>query len=207
MSIKDTVKGNKGLKKFVHSMMFTKRGACPRAWVKLIVNPIYFCKYRGRHSHIRRSAVMNISPVNRFSLGIGSYIEHYATVDNGVGDVTIGDNTRIGVSTTLIGPVQIGNNVRLAQNVTLSGLNHNFKDVTMLIVKQGVTVNKIMVSDDVWLGANSVVTAGVSIGAHSVVAAGSVVTKDVPSRCIVAGAPAHVIKRFDEATGEWVSLK
>ena len=53
---------------------------------------------------------------------------------------------------------------------------------------------EIVVNDDVLIGANSIILKGVHIGARSVVGAGSVVTKDVPSDCIVAGNPAKVIK-------------
>lgn len=53
---------------------------------------------------------------------------------------------------------------------------------------------EIVIGDDVLIGANSIILKGVHIGARSVVGAGSVVTKDVPEDCIVAGNPAKVIK-------------
>ena len=57
---------------------------------------------------------------------------------------------------------------------------------------------EIVVNDDVLIGANSIILKGVHIGARSVVGAGSVVTKNVPSDCIVAGNPAKVIKGLKE---------
>lgn len=45
-----------------------------------------------------------------------------------------------------------------------------------------------------FIGANAVIMAGVSIGDEVVVGAGAIVTKDVPSHCIVAGNPARVLK-------------
>jgi hypothetical protein len=54
------------------------------------------------------------------------------TINNGVGAVTIGDRTRVGLSNTIIGPVTIGN-IRLTQNITLSGLNHNYEDISLPI--------------------------------------------------------------------------
>ncbi len=57
----------------------------------------------------------------------------------------------------------------------------------------------IIVEDDVWVGANSMILKGVTIGEGSVIAAGSVVTKDVEPYSIVGGVPARLIrKRFDE---------
>jgi acetyltransferase-like isoleucine patch superfamily enzyme len=77
-----------------------------------------------------------------------------------------------------------------AQNVVLSGLNHSYEDISMSIHDQKVTTSLITIEDEAWLAANSVVVAGVTVGKHSVVAAGSVVTKDVESKIIVAGNPA-----------------
>lgn len=52
----------------------------------------------------------------------------------------------------------------------------------------------IVIQNHVWLGMNVVVLKGVTIGEGAIVAAGSVVTKDVPSHCLVAGVPAKVVK-------------
>ena len=54
----------------------------------------------------------------------------------------------------------------------------------------------IVLEENVWLGARVIVTSGVTIGAHSVVGAGSVVTRDVPPRTLVAGVPARVIREI-----------
>ena len=54
-----------------------------------------------------------------------------------------------------------------------------------------------------WLGHGVVVLPGVTIGEHVTVAAGSVVTKDVPDRCVVAGSPARIVRRHHEGEG-WV---
>jgi acetyltransferase-like isoleucine patch superfamily enzyme len=53
------------------------------------------------------------------------------------------------------------------------------------------------VGDNVWCGANVVITSGVSIGERSVIGANSVVTTDIPPFSIAAGAPARVLRRVD----------
>ncbi|WP_044268856.1 acyltransferase [Bacteroides timonensis] len=201
--IKDRLKENPNLKARLHRMMFSN--ARPRLWVKWLVNPFVF--RHGKKAVIRRQTVMNVSPINRFHLGTRSTIEEYTIVDNGVGDVIIGDHTRIGLRCTIIGPVQIGNHVILAQNIAISGLNHRYEDPQLPIHQQGVTTTPIQIGDDSWIGANSVITAGVNIGKHVVVGAGSVITKDIPDYSIAVGNPARVIKNFDFDQKKWISVK
>lgn len=202
MSAISIIRSNSILKSFVHKLIVGN--ARPRFWVRWFVTPFIFS--RGRGSAIRWKARTDLFPFHKFSLGVNSTIEDFCTINNGVGNVMIGDESRIGIGSVLIGPVTIGNQVILAQNIVLSGLNHGYKDINIPIRQQKVTVGRITVEDEVWIGANAVLTAGVTIGKHSVIAGGAVVTKDVPSYCIAAGNPARVIKRYDFKTGEWVKV-
>ena len=176
-----------------HLIIFRNR---PRLWVRILVVPWYF--HHGKCAKIRRGCILNVSPMNGFHVGDYSSIEEWCVIDNGVGDVRIGHHTLVGIRNTLIGPLTIGNHVILAQNVVLSGLNHLYEDAMLPISLQGVSKQKIIVEDDCWIGANSVITAGVRIGRHAVVAAGSVVTKDVPPFCVVGGCPAKIIKQIPQ---------
>lgn len=153
-------------------------------------------QHRGKHSIIYKSVRMDTPPYRKLSLGDYSIIESYCCINNSVGDVIIGNHTRIGIGNTIIGPVCIGNNVNLAQNITVTALNHNYSDPDILIDKQGFTTSAITISDDVWIGANAVILPGVTIGRHSVIAAGAVVTKDVLPNSLVAGVPAVIKKRI-----------
>jgi acetyltransferase-like isoleucine patch superfamily enzyme len=146
---------------------------------------------------------MDVLPFNKFSLGKNSTIEDFSVVNNGMGNVHIGDNSRIGISNVLIGPVNIGNHVIIAQNVVMSGLNHGYEDIHTPIRLQPCTTSPITIGNDSWIGANAVITAGVQIGKHVIVAAGSVVTKNVPDFSIVAGNPARIIKQYNEITQSW----
>lgn len=201
-TLKNRIKQNDRLKKICHSLLMSKQGSCPRKWVKWFLNP-FMLEY-GKGSLIRKSAIMNVSFINRFCLGSQSVIEHFAVVDNGVGEVVIGDNSRIGIHSTVIGPVKIGNNVILGQNIVVSGLNHSYQDIHQPICYQKVETDPIVIGDGSWVGANSVIVAGVKIGKHVTIGGGSVVTKDVPDYSVIAGNPARIIKRYSTEKGEWV---
>lgn len=189
--------GTKGL---VHRLMIHPVKGRPRLWLRLFRPLFGEC---GKGSVIYRSARMDIAPFNRFKLGKDSVIEDFAVVNNLVGDIIVGDDTRIGIGNVLIGPVEIGNSVIIAQNVTISGLNHNYENITLPIKDQGVSTACVSIGDEAWIGANSVITPGVTVGKHSIVAAGSVVTGDVPQHCVVAGVPAKIIKMYNSEKGDW----
>jgi len=205
MGLKEKIKSNERLKKLALWMLMPRNQARPRLWVKWFVNPLKHKK--GKGSLVRRRTRMDVMPFNHFVLGKDSTIEDFATVNNGVGDVIIGDRTRIGIANVLIGPVTIGNDVMFAQNVVLSGLNHGYEDVNLPPSLQKVETKPIVVEDEVWIGANAVVTAGVTIGKHSIVAAGCVVVKDVPPYSIVGGNPGRLLKQYNHETKTWERVK
>ncbi|WP_316836938.1 acyltransferase [Pedobacter nutrimenti] len=205
MSLKDKIKSNPKLKKIAHWLLIPNNDHRPRLWVRLFINP--FKHKKGPGSIIRCSSRMDVFPFNDFRLGAKSTIEDFATINNGVGDVLIGEGSMIGIGSVVIGPVDIGNNVMLAQNIVVSGLNHGYEDVTLPPSLQKEIRKQIIISDNVWIGANSVITAGITIGRHSVIGAGSVVTKNIPDYCVAVGNPAKIIKRYSAETGTWESVK
>lgn len=182
-------------------MLIPKDEARPRHWVQWFVNP--FIHSKGKAVKIRRQVRMDVLPFNKFSIGEYSCIESFSTINNGVGDVSIGHHSLVGISNVIIGPVAIGNHVIMAQHVVVSGLNHNYQNITIPIREQGIDTRPIRIEDECWIGANVVITPGVTIGFHSVVAAGSVVTKDVPPYSIVGGNPARLLKQYNSQSQSW----
>ena len=191
--VRERFNRNPKWKKFLDWVIMNQVETRPRWFIRLLA-PLY--QHRGRHSVIHHSARMDTPPYRKFSLGDYSVVESYACINNAVGDVMIGDHTRIGLHNTIIGPVIIGSHVNLAQGITVTALNHNFEDSEKRIDEQGVSTSAVTIEDDIWIGANAVVLPGVTIGHHSVVAAGAVVTKDVPPHSLVAGVPAKIIKQI-----------
>lgn len=203
-SLSSKIKSHATLKRLALRMLIPKNQYKPRLWVRLILNP--FIHKKGRDSVIQRRTRMDLFPYHKFELGQGSIIEDFSTVNNGVGDVLIGKKTIIGMSCTLIGPVSIGDDVMLAQNIVVSALNHEYKDVSISPSMQKVICKPIVISDRVWIGANCVITAGVTLGKHCIVGAGSVVTKDVPDYSVAVGNPAKVVKKYNSETLCWENV-
>jgi acetyltransferase-like isoleucine patch superfamily enzyme len=201
LSIAAKIKSDPRLKTFMYNLMVVPRQARPRLWVRWFVNP--FVHKKGRGVIIRWSARLDVLPSRAFSVGAYSVIESNAVINNGVGDVIIGENVTVGIGNIIIGPVKIGNNVILAQHIGISGLNHGYSDPNVPIRDQKCTIGQITIGDDSWIGTNAVITAGVTIGKHCVVAAGSVVTKDVPDYTVVGGNPAKILRQYNPATGAW----
>lgn len=203
--LKTIFKSSPGLKKFALWLLMPSNQARPRLWVRLFLNP--FKHQRGRGALIRWRTRMDVMPFNRFEIGANSTIEDFSTVNNGMGDVLIGFGTRVGIGNVIIGPVTIGNNVIIAQNVIMAGMNHGYENPDVPPRFQPCTTDTIHIEDDVWIGANVVITAGVTVGKHSVVAAGAVVTKNIPPFSVAVGNPARIIKQYNTESQSWERLK
>lgn len=186
-------KSNPRLKRMVDWLIMNQVETRPRWFIRLLA-PLY--QHRGRHAIIHHSVRMDTPPYRKFWLGDYSVVESFACINNAVGDVIIGDHTRIGLHNTIIGPVTIGSHVNLAQGITITALNHNFDESEKRIDQQGISTKEVVLEDDIWVGANAVILPGVTIGTHAVVAAGAIVTKDVPPHSLVAGVPAKVIRQL-----------
>lgn len=121
-------------------------------------------------------------------------IEAGAYFGNGSG-IELGDCSGIGVNCHVVGPVTIGNDVIMGPEVIIRTVNHRFDRLDLPIRKQGAAPpERVVISDDVWIGTRVIILPGITIGRGAVVGAGAVVTRDVPPYAIVGGNPAKVIK-------------
>lgn len=125
----------------------------------------------------------------------GSWFEHPE-------HITIGDDTGANRYCFIHagGGVEIGRNVLLGPFVTIYSQNHNWRDRGTRIADQGRTRAKVVIEDDVWLCAGSVVLPGVKVRKGTVVAAGAVVTRDTEPYSIVGGVPAVKIGERTDST-------
>ncbi len=117
-----------------------------------------------------------------------------------VGDdakVRIGEGTflNIAVMVAALQSVEIGSHCMLANGCFVTDSNHRFDDPDKPVPWQGFqSKGPTRIGDNVWMGANVVVTTGVTIGERCVIGANSVVTQDIAPFSIAAGVPAKVLR-------------
>ena len=151
---------------------------------------------------------MSICDDTLFKLGKNSFIGDFTRIvvakdlrntENSIKSfLSIGENTYIGEFNNVRaggGGITIGNNCLISQHITITASNHCFrKNLTINSQLWDIEKHSIIIGDDVWVGANSVILPGVTVGNGAVIAAGSVVTKDVPEYAVVLGSPAKILK-------------
>jgi hypothetical protein len=108
------------------------------------------------------------------------------------------ERLRLGVMVAAMDEVTIGAHCMFANGCFVTDASHRFDDPDRPITWQGFTSKgPTRIGDNVWCGANVVVTSGVTIGERCVIGANSVVTADLPAFSIAAGAPARVLRAID----------
>ncbi len=107
------------------------------------------------------------------------------------GALTIGDNTSIApfVHMWCGAYIEIGSRCMIGSHVAITSLSHDLRVAEMW---KSMVKGKVVIEDDVWIGAHSVVLPGVTIGRGAVVGASSLVVKDIPPYAVAYGVPARV---------------
>ncbi|KAB3539723.1 acyltransferase [Alkaliphilus pronyensis] len=88
--------------------------------------------------------------------------------------------------------ITIGNKVAIANNVVI--MDSDFHSIVYSDGSHSIKEAPVFIGDKVWIGREAIILKGVTIGEGAIIAAHSVVTKDVPPHCVVAGNPARIVK-------------
>lgn len=110
--------------------------------------------------------------------------------------MSVGNDVRLGEKSyfNAKGGLNIGNNVKMGPQVFIWTSNHNYFNPKWLPYDNIAIDRPVIIGDNVWVGAKSIIIPGVNIGEGAVIAMGSVVTKDVPPCAVVGGNPAKILK-------------
>ena len=179
-------------------------------WAKLFAL-FYSARFRSYGKRTRLVLPLGIEGISNIHLGDDVYVGYRTTLaavpHTGAQECTleIGSGTNLGSFNHVYATrsVTIGANVLTANGVYISDNLHGYEDIGRPIKQQPLRqLRETSIGDGTWLGHNACVF-GVRIGRNCIVGANSVVTRDVPDHCVVAGAPARIIRRYDVSTGSW----
>ena len=122
------------------------------------------------------------------------------------GSIVIGNNTAIGqnVHITADGePLTIGENTTILGNSFITNLDHDYQEIGVHIMNQKRVVKTTSIGENCFIGFGACIQAGTVLGKQCVVGANSVVRGTFPDYCVIVGAPARIVKRYDPNTGKW----
>ena len=186
------------IKQYLQKWRWYERNSLP--WNRLAIHR----EFMKRGAFVRwpvQGNVLEAFREGRLEVGEGTLLEPNVWITcPGEARIRIGAGSflNIGVMVAAHELVEIGDHCMFANGCFVSDGTHRFDDPDKPVTWQGFTTKgPTRIGDNVWCGANVVVTSGVTIGERSVIAANSVVTRDVPPFSIAAGAPAKVLKQVD----------
>jgi acetyltransferase-like isoleucine patch superfamily enzyme len=145
--------------------------------------------------------VLEMLREGRLELGDGVLFEPNVWLTGaGAARIRIGDGTflNMGVQVASLELVEIGAHCMFANGCFVTDADHRFDDPEKPVPWQGFTTKgPTRIADNVWCGANVVITSGVTVGERCVIGANSVVNRDLPAFSIAVGAPAKVVKTIE----------
>jgi maltose O-acetyltransferase len=128
------------------------------------------------------------------SCGKNVNIERNAYFGTGF-NVSIGDNSGLGVNCHVLSNIQIGNDVMMGPNCYILDRNHRFDQIDKPMRLQGYSGKTLtIIEDDVWIGRDVLFTPGRTIKKGTVIAARCVLCKDFPAYSVIGGNPSKIIK-------------
>lgn len=117
-------------------------------------------------------------------------------------DVAIGQNLHC----TCTNSVTIGDHACLTAHVTITDTHHSYEDIGVPIVDNPLASDPVSIGPSSFIANGAVILPGTQIGRHSFVGANSVVKGRFGDYCVIVGAPARVVRRYDPEKQEWVRI-
>lgn len=163
----------------------------------------------GRRSYLGKSLFIN----NKKNIYLGNQVRVYpgmrAELVDHDASVHIEDNVSIGQSFHIVsgaGDLVVGEGSVISANVFVTNCDHDYRDTKTNVLDQALLVKKTSIGKDCFIGYGAVLLAGTELGKHCIVGANSVLRGVYPDNSVIVGAPARVVKRFDENKKSWVRV-
>lgn len=126
------------------------------------------------------------------------------------GEIIIKDNISVGQNLHLISSgeaLEIGSDTTISGNVFITNIDHDFTEIGVHILNQKYIVKTTKIGENCFLGYGAVIQAGTILGKQCIVGANSVVRGSFPDYCVIVGAPAKIVKRYNFETKAWETEK
>lgn len=117
--------------------------------------------------------------------------------------ITIAQNFHITASNEKI---VVGKETAIAGNVYITNIDHNYREIGVHVLKQKSIISTTRIGEYCYIGYGAAIQAGTILGKQCIVGANSVVRGTFPDYCVIVGAPAKIVKRYNEDTGNWESV-
>jgi acetyltransferase-like isoleucine patch superfamily enzyme len=119
--------------------------------------------------------------------------------------ITIGDHVTLqqNCHVTFAGHLSIGSDSALLNDTVVTDIDHSFDRLNVNLNDQPLIVRPTKIGRFCVIGSGARILAGTMLGDNCIVGANSVVRGMFPDHCVIAGAPARIIRRFDADAGEW----
>jgi acetyltransferase-like isoleucine patch superfamily enzyme len=169
--------------------------------------PFFFARF-GARSRILRP--IRIDGSSSIEIGTDVFVNNFAWIETiRAGSVTprivIQDGAYIGNSAHIIATqsIEIGRDVLIADRVYIADYIHGYEDVNRPVKTQELVLRRpVSIGNGSWIGEN-VVILGAKIGRNCVIGANAVVSSDIPDFCVAVGAPARVVRHWNQDRVQW----
>jgi acetyltransferase-like isoleucine patch superfamily enzyme len=173
-----------------------------------LVYPFFFARF-GARSRILRP--IRIEGSDNIAIGADVFINNFAWIEtirafSVQPRLDIRDGVYIGNSAHIITTqsIEIGRDVLIADRVYIADYIHGYEDPHRPVKTQELIQRQpVSIGDGSWIGEN-VVIIGATIGRHCVIGANAVVSGDIPDFCVAVGAPARVVRHWDQDQMQWI---
>tara|TARA_R110001583_G_scaffold25592_4_gene92373 strand:- start:66 stop:695 length:630 start_codon:yes stop_codon:yes gene_type:complete len=121
------------------------------------------------------------------------------------GSIVIEDGVSIEQSCnfTSTGNLFIGKDVTISFDVMITNIDHEYQNIGQPILQQPNIIIDTYISENCFIGSGAKIQAGTHLGKQCIVGANSVVRGVFPDYCVIVGAPAKIVKRFNPTTTLW----
>ena len=159
----------------------------------------------GKHTYIGKPLY-----IQRKGIILGNNVRIYPgmraelSLDDAV--IEFGDNISVGQNFHIVcytKRLKIGKNTTISGNVFLSNADHNYKEIDVHILDQDMIYKETIIGENCFIGYGAVILPGTKLGKQCIIGSNSVVSGEFPDRCVIAGVPAKIIKKYNSETEQW----